>query len=154
MVRVAILGATGYSAKEAIRLLLAHPHVQITALTTRQDDQPHLGDVHPSLRGRLDLKLENLSAAQLAERDLAPGDVRLIVLSHLHGDHVAGLLDFTDARIVVGPGELPPDWRKAPRLRPRQCGTLLQQPHSQILGSIDNLVIGRKPAIGDAQPKL
>ena len=50
--------------------------------------------------------------AQLAERDLAPGDVRLIVLSHLHGDHVAGLLDFTDARIVVGPGELPPDWRK------------------------------------------
>ena len=68
MVRVAILGATGYSAKEAIRLLLAHPHAQITALTTRQDDQPHLGDVHPSLRGRLDLKLENLGAAQLAER--------------------------------------------------------------------------------------
>ena len=35
MVRVAILGATGYSAKELIRLLLAHPEAKITALTTR-----------------------------------------------------------------------------------------------------------------------
>ena len=68
MVRIAILGATGYAAKEAIRLLLAHPQAQIIALTTRQDDQPHLGDVHPSLRGRLDLKLENLTAKQVAER--------------------------------------------------------------------------------------
>jgi len=68
MVRVAILGATGYSAKELIRLLLAHPEAKITALTTRQDDQPHLGDVHPVLRGRLDLKLENLAAAEVAKR--------------------------------------------------------------------------------------
>lgn len=68
MVRIAILGATGYSAKEAIRLLLAHPQAEITALTTRQDDQPHIGGVHPVLRGRLDLKLENLSAKEVVER--------------------------------------------------------------------------------------
>ena len=68
MVRIAVLGATGYAAKELIRLLLAHPHAQITALTTRQDDQPHLGDVHPLLRGRLDLRLENLDAAAVAKR--------------------------------------------------------------------------------------
>jgi N-acetyl-gamma-glutamyl-phosphate reductase len=68
MVRIAVLGATGYAAKELIRLLLAHPHAQITALTTRQDDKPHLGDVHPSLRGRLDLRLENLDAAELSKR--------------------------------------------------------------------------------------
>ncbi|HEX6963845.1 MAG TPA: N-acetyl-gamma-glutamyl-phosphate reductase [Lacipirellula sp.] len=68
MVRIAVLGATGYAAKELIRLLLAHPHAQITALTTRQDDKPRLGDVHPSLRGRLDLRLENLDPAEVARR--------------------------------------------------------------------------------------
>jgi N-acetyl-gamma-glutamyl-phosphate reductase len=67
MVRIAVLGATGYSAKELIRLLLAHPHAQITALTTRQDDKPHVGDVHALLRGRLDLRLENLEPAEVAK---------------------------------------------------------------------------------------
>jgi N-acetyl-gamma-glutamyl-phosphate reductase len=68
MVRIAVLGATGYSAKELIRLLLAHPHAQIAALTTRQDDKPHVGDVHPLLRGRLNLRLENLEPAEVAKR--------------------------------------------------------------------------------------
>ena len=68
MIRVAVLGATGYAAREAIRLLLAHPQVEITALSTRQNDRPHLGDTHPSLRGRLDLRLENLEAAEVSRR--------------------------------------------------------------------------------------
>jgi N-acetyl-gamma-glutamyl-phosphate reductase len=68
MIRVAILGASGYSALELMRLLLRHPHAQITALTTRQSDTKHVGEVHPSLAGRLDLRLENLSPAQIAER--------------------------------------------------------------------------------------
>ncbi len=41
MVRVAILGATGYTALEAIKLLLRHPEVEITALTSRQEGNPH-----------------------------------------------------------------------------------------------------------------
>jgi N-acetyl-gamma-glutamyl-phosphate reductase len=68
MVRVAILGASGYSALELIKLLLRHPEVEITALTTRQTDARHVGEVHPSLAGRLDLRLENLAPSQLAER--------------------------------------------------------------------------------------
>jgi N-acetyl-gamma-glutamyl-phosphate reductase len=68
MVRVAILGASGYSALELIKLLLRHPGAQITALTTRQTDARHVGEVHPSLAGRLDLRLENLSPGQVAER--------------------------------------------------------------------------------------
>ncbi len=68
MIRTAILGATGYTARELLDLLLRHPQVQVSALTTRQDPQPHVAEVHPSLRGRLDLKLENLSPAQVAER--------------------------------------------------------------------------------------
>jgi N-acetyl-gamma-glutamyl-phosphate reductase len=68
MVRVGILGASGYSALELMKLLLRHPHAEITALTTRQTDAKHLGEVHPVLAGRLDLRLDNLSPSQVAER--------------------------------------------------------------------------------------
>ena len=40
-------------------------------------------------------------AAQLPRFGLKPEDVHYVILSHLHGDHVAGLLDFPDARLVV-----------------------------------------------------
>ena len=68
MVRVAILGATGYTARELLRLLLHHPHVEVTALGTRQETAPHVASVHPSLRGRLDLALENLTPDKIADR--------------------------------------------------------------------------------------
>jgi N-acetyl-gamma-glutamyl-phosphate reductase len=68
MVRVAILGASGYSALELIKLLLRHPEVEITALTTRQTEGRPVAEVHPALAGRLDLRLENLSPEQVAER--------------------------------------------------------------------------------------
>ena len=59
MTRVAILGATGYSALELIKILLRHPGVEIALLTSRQDDNPHIAKVHPCLTGRLDLRCEN-----------------------------------------------------------------------------------------------
>ncbi len=68
MIRVAILGATGYTARVLLDLLLRHPEVEVRALTTRQDTRPHVAEVHPMLRGRLDLVLENLSLAEVAER--------------------------------------------------------------------------------------
>ena len=68
MVRVAVLGATGYTAFETIRLLLRNPQVQITAATTRQEGSPSIASIHPSLTGRLDLKCEDLSPKQIAER--------------------------------------------------------------------------------------
>lgn len=68
MTRVAILGATGYSALEAIKLLLRHPGAEITAVTSRQEGSPPLASVHPSLTGRLDLRCEDLGPEQVAER--------------------------------------------------------------------------------------
>lgn len=67
MVRVAVLGATGYTALELLRILARHPHTQVTAVTSRQPG-PRLAEVHPSLTGRLELRLEDLDAAALAER--------------------------------------------------------------------------------------
>lgn len=67
-VRVGILGATGYTALELIKLLLRHPHAQIAVLTSRQEGKPHISAIHPSLSGRLDLVLEDAGPQQVAER--------------------------------------------------------------------------------------
>lgn len=48
-IRVAIVGASGYTALEAIEWLLGHPHVEIVAATSRQADGSMLSDMHPSL---------------------------------------------------------------------------------------------------------
>jgi N-acetyl-gamma-glutamyl-phosphate reductase len=66
-IRVGVLGATGYTALELVKLLLKHPHVEITALTTRQESRPHVRDIHPQLAGQLDLRLEQWGPNELAE---------------------------------------------------------------------------------------
>lgn len=57
MIRVGIIGATGYTAAELLKILLYHPDAQVTRLTTREDNHPNLGDVHPLLRNQYDLRL-------------------------------------------------------------------------------------------------
>ncbi len=68
MITVGILGATGYTAYELIKVLLRHPEVKITTLTSRQSGRPAISSIHPSLTGRLDLPLEDLEPDQIAER--------------------------------------------------------------------------------------
>ncbi len=68
MTRIAILGATGYTAVELIKILLRHPGAEIVAVTSRQEGNPPVAMVHPSLTGRLDLTLENLGPAEVAAR--------------------------------------------------------------------------------------
>ncbi len=65
---VAIVGASGYAARELIDILLNHPDVRITATTSRQDDAPRLDALHPSLARRIDLNCEPFDAARIAER--------------------------------------------------------------------------------------
>jgi N-acetyl-gamma-glutamyl-phosphate reductase len=68
MVKVAVLGATGYTALEAIKILLRHPQAEIVAVTSRQEGSPPISTVHPSLVGRLDLPLEDLPAEEVGKR--------------------------------------------------------------------------------------
>ena len=67
MTTIAILGATGYTAVELIKILLRHPQATITALTSREETRP-VSAVHQSLAGRLDLRLENLTPQEIAKR--------------------------------------------------------------------------------------
>jgi N-acetyl-gamma-glutamyl-phosphate reductase len=88
MARVAVLGATGYTALELLRILLRHPQAEVTAVTSRQPGTP-LAEVHPSLTGRIDLRLEELSSGELAER----ADVAFCCLPHVASmEAVPGLL--------------------------------------------------------------
>ncbi len=68
MTRIAILGATGYTSLELIKILLHHPEAEIVAITSRQEGKPHVAMIHPSLTNRLDLVLENLTPAEVAAR--------------------------------------------------------------------------------------
>src|SRR5881275_2008005 len=62
-VKVAILGGSGYTAVELIKILLRHPGAEIAAITSRQDE--HIADLHPSLLGRIDVRCEPFDAAAL-----------------------------------------------------------------------------------------
>jgi N-acetyl-gamma-glutamyl-phosphate reductase len=67
-ITVAVLGATGYTALEAIKILLRHPRARIVAVTSRQEGRPPISSVHPSLVGRLELALEDLEPEEVGRR--------------------------------------------------------------------------------------
>ena len=58
MTKVAILGGSGYTAAELIKILLRHPAARIEAVTSRQEGTPAVAELHPSLLGRIDLRCE------------------------------------------------------------------------------------------------
>ncbi len=68
MTRIAILGATGYTALELIKILLRHPEAEIVAATSRQEGNPPVAMVHPSLNRRVDLNLEDLTPQEVSAR--------------------------------------------------------------------------------------
>ncbi len=78
-VRVAIVGSTGYTAYEAIRVLLRHPQAEVTALASRREPQPHIAEIFPALRGMLDLRCEPIDAETIAKK----ADVALMCLPHV-----------------------------------------------------------------------
>ena len=64
-VNIAILGGSGYTAVELMKLLLRHPHAEIVAVTSRQEPGKPVSADHPILFGRLDLPMENFDADKL-----------------------------------------------------------------------------------------
>lgn len=65
MIRVSILGATGYSGGELIRLLLNHPNVTLRHLTSESSSGQPVVSIHPDLRGRLPHVFEKLSVKKI-----------------------------------------------------------------------------------------
>ncbi len=70
MIQVGIVGGTGYTGVELLRLLASHPEVQIRVITSRSEDGVAVADMFPNLRGRLDLRFSVPDPAALKECDV------------------------------------------------------------------------------------
>ena len=68
MTKIAILGGSGYTAAELIKILLRHAEAEIVAVTSRQEETPWVAELHPSLTGRIALRCEPFDAERLVAR--------------------------------------------------------------------------------------
>jgi len=65
MIKVGIIGATGYTGEELLRILAGHPSVEVVAATSRAAAGKKVSAVHENLKGFYDLEFENLNPDDL-----------------------------------------------------------------------------------------
>ena len=65
-IKVAIIGASGYTGVELMRILVGHPEVELTAVTSRQYVGQPVAELFPSLRDVVDLKFMDNQVAEIA----------------------------------------------------------------------------------------
>ncbi len=70
MVRVGIVGGTGYTGVELLRLLALHEDAEVVAITSRTDRGKRVDELFPNLRGHYDLAFSEPDVRQLAVCDL------------------------------------------------------------------------------------
>ena len=70
MIKVGIVGGTGYTGVELLRLLAQHPQAQLTTITSRKEAGMPVADMFPNLRGRVALQFEDPATAPLNSCDI------------------------------------------------------------------------------------
>ena len=70
MIKVGIVGGTGYTGVELLRLLAAHPGVELAVITSRKEDGMPVADMFPSLRGHVRLAFSSPEKARLTDCDV------------------------------------------------------------------------------------
>ncbi|WP_071873388.1 N-acetyl-gamma-glutamyl-phosphate reductase [Atopomonas hussainii] len=70
MIKVGIVGGTGYTGVELLRLLVQHPDVQLEVITSRSEAGLPVADMYPNLRGHLDLAFSQPDVNTLKQCDL------------------------------------------------------------------------------------
>jgi N-acetyl-gamma-glutamyl-phosphate reductase len=70
VIKVGVIGGTGYTGAELLRLLTGHPNVEIAAITSRSNQGELVSDIYPNLRGIVDVpfvtpELNNLSGCDV-----------------------------------------------------------------------------------------
>jgi N-acetyl-gamma-glutamyl-phosphate reductase len=125
MIKIAIVGGTGYTGVELLRLLAQHPKADLRAITSRKEAGTKVADMFPSLRGRYDLAFSDAADAQLRACDV-------VFFATPHGVAMA------QARELVGAGvriiDLAADFRLADPVvferwykMPHSCADLLAE---------------------------
>ena len=70
MIKVGVVGGTGYTGVELLRLLAQHPEVELAAVTSRGEAGMPVADMFPSLRGRVSVRFMEPAEAKLEKCDL------------------------------------------------------------------------------------
>lgn len=78
MIRAGVIGATGYTGAELVRILSGHPEVKLTVLTSRQYAGTAFADIYPAMSGLVDLICETYDADRVSEA----ADVVFMALPH------------------------------------------------------------------------
>ncbi len=78
MIRVAIIGASGYTGSESIQILLRHEQAELTYLTALPEECGAVEDIFPQFKGRCPLQIEPLDLDKLSKL----ADVALCCLPH------------------------------------------------------------------------
>jgi len=95
MLKVAILGGSGYTGAELLRLLLQHPHVQVTAITSERSAGIPVSDVFLNFR-HTGLKFESLHLEKLTEK----ADLFFLCLPHKASQETAAVLFEAGKKVV------------------------------------------------------
>ncbi len=85
MLPCAVVGATGYTGAELVRILLGHPRVELTALTTRQETAIPLSQIVPGLSKSVTLEIRKYSFPEIKRK----ADVVFLALPHTESMEVA-----------------------------------------------------------------
>lgn len=80
MIKASIIGATGYTGVELVRILSCHPEVQLTVLTSQSYVGENMADIYPSLKGKVDLACAEQDIPQV----ISASDVVFVALPHGH----------------------------------------------------------------------
>ena len=70
MIKVGVVGGTGYTGVELLRLLAGHPETELVVITSRSEAGKPVAELFPNLRGRLELAFSVPDIGQLSDCDL------------------------------------------------------------------------------------
>ena len=70
MIKVGIIGGTGYTGVELLRILAQHPRAELVAITSRKETGTAVADMFPSFRGRVPLVFSGPAVADLSRCDV------------------------------------------------------------------------------------
>ena len=94
MIKVGIVGGSGYTGFELLRILSAHPEVRLTTITARGDNGTKVADMFPSLRGIVDL-------AFVAPEESNLKDCDVVFFATPHGVAMSHAKELLDAGVKI-----------------------------------------------------
>ena len=97
LVKVSIIGATGYAGAELLSILIRHPQAQIAHITSESHTGKKISELYPQLRTLCDMTLESLQDLEAIGKD---SDFIFIALPHGHAMDAGLKLDKLPVRII------------------------------------------------------